>query len=253
MVETEVLPAVDPAVASDVLSQIDELLHWRDAALEKSERAGIRLARLIADTSAHAYWTIRFKSERDFIEQTFAQSRAQYYKLLSVGSAMREYPEALLESLGMSKCQDLARIRRHCGGVIPENWFLHAKSESRDAFRERVRQYCTKSLPAGPQPKPNKFMTFSIPSDSVQVVNRAFHCAGLEAQSDVLSHLFVLICAEYCAGHNEDGPRFRDENAFHIFCAGHHIRQLNERRDPAAADRMLAEIRQAFVDLRGES
>jgi hypothetical protein len=248
--KVEVLPAVDTAMATDVLEQVDSLVNWHQEATEKAEKAGIRLARLIADVAANSYWLARnCQSEAQYIDEIFPQSRAQYYSLRRTGTLLRPYPVNLLESLGISKCQDLVRIHVHCGGVIPNNFFAWAQEESRDDFRHRVRCYVGKALPAAPAEE-DMMETFKIWKSAIPIFNKAFKIAGMEAGTDKSkSHLLILILADYLAGHNEDGPRVT-ENQFHMDMIAYHIENLNPDKDSSCIDRILSIIRNSFGKLK---
>ncbi len=252
MVETEILPPVDIVAAETVLSQVDELLDWKKNAEDKAQRAGVRLARRLAIVAENTYWIARgCKGEEEYIEKCFPQSRPQYYRLKTIGSVLMPYPEQLLESIGVSKCYDLVRIHRHCGGVIPNNFFVHAKEETRDDFRKRVRVYIGRILPA-PNAGDDEYVlyTYKVWKSALPVVNKAFEMAALESGSNNKSNNFINICAEFCAGHNEEGNRLGGQNQILINYIGAFIEMLDPRRDPSCQDRTLGRIRKGFEKLK---
>lgn len=246
----EVLPPVNPVIARGVLIEVDDLLDWQKSAVTKAEKAGIRLARLVADVAANQYWIARgMISEKEYIEKTFPQSESQYYILKRIGTSLRLYPAQILEEIGVSKCQDLVRIQNHCG-QIGANWFIWAKTEKRDDFRKRVRAYVGKALPA-PREEEDRFITYKIWPEAAEVVTRAQELAALESGSDNKSHNYILREAEFCAGHNEEGSRINSGNlALKIIrCCILSLKRFHET-DPTLLDRLIGVIRSAIEDLK---
>jgi len=212
-------------------------------ATSKAERAGIRLGRLLAQLHDHKYYLeCGCDSEEDYIHKVFPQSRAQYYKLLTIGSALASYPVHQLEEYGISKCQDLVRIQRHSGGVIPENWFLHAKADDRDTFRRRVREHVTgKALPAGPEEE-YQVIHFKIHGDDIMIINEALRIAALEsgsAKSD--GYNLKNICADFLAGHNEEGARLKNRDGMNLLIISRCTENLTFG-SPTCADRLISTV-----------
>lgn len=246
----EVLPPVNPVVARGVLIEIDSLIEWQKSAVSKAEKAGIRLARLIASAAENQYWTTRgINSEKEYIQKTFPHSESQYYILKRVGGTLRMYPAAVLEEIGVSKCQDLVRIHNHCGD-IGANWFIWAKTESRDAFRKRVRTYLCKALPA-PKKDDDQFVGFKVWSSAVPVVNNALAVAANESGSESKSNNFILICAEFLAGHNEDGDRITNGNmALGVIKSAIMSMKKLIKTDPVLLERLIGVIRSSLENIK---
>lgn len=246
----EVLPPVNPIVARSVLLEVDSLINWQKNASAKAEKAGMRLARLVASVAENQYWiAVGMRSEKEYIEKTFPQSESQYYILKRVGGTLAQYPAEVLEEIGMSKCQDLVRIHNHCG-IIGANWFLWAKSDKRDQFRIRVRAYIAKSLPP-PKSEEDKLVGFKVWQSAVPVVNRAMEIAALESGSDSKSNNFVLICADFLAGHNDDGPRVKSGNLA-LKVIRESILSLKDacREDATILERLIGVFRTSIEELK---
>jgi hypothetical protein len=245
----EVLPPVNPVVAREVLTEVDNLIDWQKNASVKFERAGIRLSRLIADVSQQSYWIVRgYKSEADYITKTFPRSDSQYYILRRVGIELREYPITLLEEIGISKCQDLVRIKKK-DNMIDTNWFVWAKTEPRDRFRKRVRAYVGKALPPS-EFEEDEIVHFRVWKDAKQVFNRAFE-VGRRLAGDVDSKSYVLndiILPEFLSGFDEQGASLITENNFHLMMIRRHIGHLQYPNDPTVFDRLIGEVRNGISE-----
>jgi hypothetical protein len=242
----EVLPPVDPVVATSVLAEVDNLINWKNNAVEKLERAGIRLSRHIADVSQCCYWMVRgFKSETKYVDKTFPNTREQYSILRRIGIELKEYPISLLEEIGVSKCQDLVRIKRK-DGCIHTNWFIWARTESRDFFRRRVRAYMGNALP------PAKFEDYEIIHlkvwlDTKPIVDRALEIAmkigNCHSRSDAFCN---IICPEFISTYNENDEI--SENNFHLEMITRHLDKLKMEHDPTVIDRLIGIIRVGLAD-----
>ena len=242
-VQAEVVQQIDHETAARVLREIDSLIDWVKDATDKAEKAGIRLGRLLAQMHNGQYWIAKgCYSEEEYIQKYFPQSRAQYFRLRRTGSELMYLPLEQLEVLGSSKCEDLCRIKRHAGGQIPENWFLHAQCDDKDTFRRRVREQVSgRALPEAPQVE-DSFLHFRIFGDDIQIIDRALHVAGLEAGSDKSSgYLLKLICADYLSGHNETGARLQDQDGINLIIIARCIENLSFRNG-TCADRLISTV-----------
>lgn len=249
----EILPPVNPVVAKNVLTEVDNIIDWKNTAVKKFEKAGIRLARLISDIVAHGYWTARgYKSEVDYVKNTFPQSESQYYILRRIGTTLKDYPTAILEEIGISKCQDLVRIYNYCGGMIGPQWWVWAKNESRDEFRRRVRSFVTKALPPAPNNDEDLIVHFKIWKEAIPIYNKSFEIAGILAgNTNSKSHLLCnFILPEWLSGMDEDGARLMGQNNFILTTIGKFIRSLDVENDDSVLDRLIGEIRSAISDLK---
>ena len=248
----EVLAPVNPVVANEVLAEVDNLIDWQKNASAKFERAEIRLSRLIADVSQQSYWMIRgFKSEADYITKTFPHSESQYYIMRRVGIDLREYQIEILEEIGISKCQDLVRVKKK-DGIIAPNWFIWAKTESRDVFRKRVRAYVGKALPPA-EFEEDEIVHFRVWKDAKQVFNKAFEI-GRRMAGNADSKSYVLndiILPEFLSGFDEEGASLITENGFHLMMIRRHIRHLKFQNDPTVFDRLIGEVRTGISEHKG--
>lgn len=245
----EVLAPVNPVVANEVLAEVDNLIDWQKNASAKFERAGIRLSRLIADVSQQSYWMARgFKSEADYIAKTFPRSDSQYYIMRRVGMELREYPIEVLEEIGISKCQDLVRIKKK-DGVIAPNWFIWAKTESRDIFRRRVRAYLGKALPPA-EFEEDEIVHFRVWKDAKPVFNKAFEIGRrLAGNADSKSYVLNdIILPEFLSGFDEEGASLVTENNFHLMMIRRHIRHLKLQEDPTVFDRLIGDIKTGIAE-----
>lgn len=253
---TELLPPVNEAEANDILAQVDSLINWRKSAMESTERADIRMSRLIATVASQTYWIVRgYAGEEEYIKATFPWTRGYYYNLKTIGTTLMPYPVQMLEQIGISKCRDLVRIHKHCGGVIPQNWFLHAMKETRDDFKQRVKEYVTKCLPLPRGAKEEDegiVVSFKVWKSLIPVYNKAMEIAMLESGSTSRSNAFGNILGDYLSGHNEDGSRLKDQNQFNIDEIGRRIEDLNPLKDPTIYDRALGRIRSGFERLKAK-
>jgi hypothetical protein len=250
----EVLPPVNPVVAKGVLTEVDNLIDWQKNASQKFERAGIRLSRLIADVSQQSYWIVRgYSNEAEYAKKTFPRSESQYYILRRVGIELREYPIELLEEIGVSKCQDLVRLKKH-DGVIRPNWFVLAKTETRDSFRRMVRAYIGKALPPAPSEPEDEIVRFKVWKDARPVFNRAFEIARhMAGDVDSKSHLLNnIILPEFLSGYDETGASLITENNFHLMMIRKHIKHLRYKNDPTVFDRLIGEVRNGIAEKKEE-
>ena len=250
----EILPPVNQVVAQETLAEVDNLINWKNNAASKIERAGIRLSRFIADVSTKQYWIVRgYKSEAEYISKTFPNSDSQYSILRRVGIDLREYPIGILEEIGISKCQDLVRIKRK-DGIIDTNWFVIARTEKRDLFRKRVRAYVGKSLPPA-EFEEDKIVHFRVWKSAEQVFDRAFE-VGKRLAGDVDSKSYVLndiILPEFLSGFDEHGASLISENNFHLMMIKRHIKHLEFKNDPTVFDRLIGEVRSGMAEKKEES
>jgi hypothetical protein len=242
--EVEILAPIDRSQAIRVLREIDGLIEWVRDATDKAERAGIRMGRLLAQLHSGQYWMERgCSSEEEYIKKYFPQSRAQYFRMRRTGHELMSYPVEKLEELGSSKCEDLCRVRRHSGGLIPENWFLHAGADDKDTFRRRVRAYVTGHELARPEVE-DQFRTFRFFGDDIQILNRALHIASLETGSDKSdSYNLIMILKDYLSGHNERGARLQDQDGMLLLLIASCTESLSFKGD--CADRLIGTVASA--------
>jgi hypothetical protein len=248
-----------------VLADIDAFLAWERGAVAKLEEGKMRLAALLVEAKQGEYWKARgILSEEDYIATTFPQSRSNYYALVAIGENLLPfYPRKLLEELGRSKCEDLCRVQRECG-VIPENWFLHAKAEDKDVFRRRVRSYIAErhppkqaegSAPGEPARQPrthpaearpeieDEFFTFRIFGEGIGIVRRALEMARLMLGTDKsYGYCLEMICGDFCASSwNDSDGRPLSKNGFLLMVIAHSVQQL-DMGEEGCADRLISSI-----------
>lgn len=247
----EVLPAINQMAAEEALALVDCLVKKQKDLIDEADKSSMKLARLIADVSNNGYWMIRgYKSEGTYIEDTFPGSRSQYYILKRVGDKLRPYPEAVLEEIGISKCQDLIRIHDHCGGAIPNEWFILAKEVPRDQFRLKVRAYVGKALPA-PQEEEDLYVNLRIWPEAKPVWNLAMEIMARECGSDKsVSHKAILMAAEIISGHNEEGQRVKGMYSMAINTIKLLITSMKGCPDPTVWDRLIGAVREGLEEAK---
>jgi hypothetical protein len=245
----EVLPPVDTVVATDLLEKVDNLVNWKNSAVAKIQVAHVRMSRYIADIVTGSYWIVRgYANEAEYVAKTFAQSDSQYHILRRTGLELREYPLALLEEIGISKCQDLVRLKRR-DGHIEMNWFVYAKTEKRDCFRARVRAYLGNLLlPAAVEE--DEIVHFRVWRDAKPIFTRAFEIGKLLAGNNESKSYVLLgiILPEFLATYTEDGASLVSENNFHLSMIRRHINHLKLDNDATVLDRLIGEVRGGIAD-----
>jgi hypothetical protein len=201
---------VDKEAATKVLSEIDSLLQGVKSSIEQADKGFIALAFLLVEAKRGAYWTIRgFKTEHEYIQASFPQSRSQYYALIKIGRDLYGCDRQLLESLGRSKCEDLSRLHRS-SGTVSKKWIDLAKEDDKDTFRRRVRDHFNKESPTVGQEQGVKtedhFLKFRIFGDGIHTVNTALETAAKIAGTDKSTgYVLELICANFLSQYTDDG------------------------------------------------
>lgn len=204
---------VDSDQAKLVLIGIDKLIRWAKDASAKYEKGMMRLASLLLEAHRGAYWTFRgYDSEEEYIKETFPQSRSNYYTLISIAEHLLPlFPQHQLEEFGRSKCEDLVRIKKHCG-VVPANWSVHAAEDDKDTFRRRVRAFLSDACqePGGLaqiDPKiEEQFISVRLFGDQIITVRRGLDVMGEMIGSDKsIGYRVELAFAYFLSGFNEDG------------------------------------------------
>jgi hypothetical protein len=248
--EVEVLPPLDRGAAEAALCLVDNLVKKQHELVDEADKSGMVLARLIAEVSGKGYWMVRgFDNEKDYIAEVFKGSRSQYYILKRIGDKLGKYPIKLLESIGMSKCQDLVRIHDHYNGTIPDNWFILAQEESRDSLREKVRACVGRALlTTGDQ---NLYVNLKFPPEMQPAWRRATEMLMREAVSDKsISYIAYLLCVEFLSGHNEEGYRLDGMYGLTIDLIYVLMKSLKGCPDPTMPDRLIGKIREALEELK---
>jgi hypothetical protein len=251
MQETEII-VVDKKEARAVLQQVDELLGKVEEATSQAGSCFIDLSFLLLKVKRGAYWTERgCHSEHEYLQKTFPQSRAQYYKLLRCGINLRGYNRVDLKRWGIVKCEGLTRLHIHFEGSVPSEWFEYLEKDSKETFMRRVRGYFD-ALDAKEQKKvtgkeekedpqvEDEFITLRIFGNDINTWNRAMECSGLELGSDKsVSYRVMSIMRDYLAGYTEDGKgRVQGDNAFILASIGNMVKQLNFN-DPSVSERLI--------------
>lgn len=242
---------VDQKVAAKVLANIDELVVYCKDTVDKLEKGFVRLGVLLAEVSQNKYYLLRgYRSQEEYIKATFPQGRSTYYDLLDIGSHLAEYPRALLESLGRTKCAQLIKVKKHCG-TIPENWWLHAKKDDRDSFKRRVKSYLSGDGAPKPPEQEDHFITFRIFGDAIIVVNKGLEIMGrilgsYKSTGDRLEKLFLNFLSQF----EEDGTgHVVGENAFILSTVSGLIKQL-DWAEKGLGDRLVGTIAAAAEECR---
>jgi hypothetical protein len=161
----------------------------------------------LTEAKKGAYWTTRgYKSEHEYIEKIFPQSRAQYYRLIRIGTNLQFYDRKLIEEMGSSKAEDLTRLHVHFDGTIPQEWVERAKTDDKNAFRRRIRCYLNKKEKAQNPTQEDHFITFRIFGDAIHTVNMALETMAKSVGSEKgLGYCLELVCANYLSQFADDG------------------------------------------------
>lgn len=203
---TQELQTINETQALQVLGEIDEINRWCQDELQKIDAGFMRLATLLLEAKRGAYWTLRgLQSEEEYIHSVFPQSRAQYYNLLRIAEHLGGYPKTLLEDIGVSKCQDLVRVKVH-SGELGDDWFDQAKEDDKDTFRRRVRAFISTGHKSSRDPKEeDHFITFRLFGDMIIVVNKALEIVGRIIGSDKsMAYRLEMIAANFLSQFDED-------------------------------------------------
>ena len=212
---------VDKKEAAETLQEIDKLLEDGEKAAEIAGSCFIDLSVLLVKAKRGAYWTERgFRSEQEYIDKVFVQSRAQYYTFLRMGTHLINYDRKKLKDWGRSKCEDLVRIHNHFNGEVPDQCKEYLDSDNKDTFRKRVKAYLdTRSnvevtersqLAAVAKEEEIKvedsFITFKFHGNGIHSVNLALDIMSKTVGSDKsLGYLLELICVNFNSQFGEDG------------------------------------------------
>jgi len=243
---TPTISTGDPG-ALRILHDIDRLVEWGENAARKADTAGVRLALLVAQAARGELWRAKgCLSELEYIKNHYKGSESSYRQAKRIGTTLELYPLQLLEEIGISKCIDLCRIQDRYG-AIESQWFDHARDDSRDEFRRRVR------AAIGGMPGGDQLRTFKIFESAIPVYEQAMEIAKLESGSENPSNALTLIFADFLSSHNEAGARVRqgkmvlDVVRASILCAA-------ECRDYGASliEDMVGVISEALTDLKAQ-
>ncbi len=223
----EELVKVNEEVANKVLTEIDSLILKLSQSVKETESGFMSLAFLMVEAKRGAYWTLRgYKSEHDYIQAVFPQSRSQYYRLIRIGTNLQRYDHKQLEKMGSSKAEDLVRIHIHHDGEVPKEWMKKAETLDKDTFRRAVRNYLDEKDEDKKKQDPrveDHFITFRIFGDGIDIVNQAFETIAKDAGSDKsLGALLILMCGNYLAGVTGIG-----RNSFLLSMIANFIQQLD--------------------------
>ena len=211
---------VNKKEAVETLTEIDSLIAEAEKSVEHAGDCFIDLSFLLLKVKRGAYWTERgFKSEHEYIEKVFPQSRAQYYAFISFGTHLLKYPKIQLKGWGRSKCEDLVRLHVHFDGEVPEEWFGHLDEDNKNTFRRRVREFLDKKSiteKGERQERVDKgeadvqvedsFITFKALGNGIHTINLAIETAKKILGTDKsVGYIFEMICANWNAQFAEDG------------------------------------------------
>jgi hypothetical protein len=250
---------VNKQEATEALQQVDRLLHEVEEATSKAGDSFIDLSLVLLKVKRGAYWTERdCKSEHEYIEKCFPQSRAQYYKLLRFGTNLQGYKKEDLKRWGVVKCEGLVRLHVHFEGSVPSEWFTYLDGDNKETFVRRIRGYFDQLDDKAPKPVPDKteepseqadpevedsFITLRIFGGDIHTWNRAMECSGRELGSDKsISYRVMAILNDYLAGRTEDGKgRAHGDNAFLLGSIEGMVKQINFN-EPDVSERLIGII-----------
>lgn len=225
---------VDQIKANEVLNKIDDQIVKLKGYVKEAESGFMSLAFLLIQAKRGAYWTLRgHKTEHEYVQVTFPQSRAQYYRLIRIGTHLSGYDQSWLETLGSSKCEDLVRVHLNNDGTLPKEWKQHVETDDKDSFRRRVRGYLDGKDASNNDPNDPKiedhFITFRIFGNGIHAVNTALETMGKIAGTDKsLGLLLEDICANFCSQFAEDGTgHVAGKNSFILSSVGGLVQQLD--------------------------
>jgi len=233
----------DPKKADSVLAEIDTLLSWKSETEKAAEGKMVRLSLLLLEAKRGAYWICRgYQDEDEWIRKAFPQSRAQYYRLLTIAENLANYPHDMLERIGLSKCGEIVRIKRHFG-YVPETLMVQAENEGRDQFQARVKQILTGQASLTAEKDECHFISFKLYGDAIATVHEALRIAGIKSGSDKSAgDMIDLICIDFLSGYSDDGSgHLQDRNGFLFPLVGRLIDQMDLKRD-GAANRLVSMV-----------
>jgi hypothetical protein len=246
--------SVDADQAKLVLVSIDKLLRWAKDASAKYEMGMMRLASLLMEAHRGAYWMFRgYDSEEEYIRETFPQSRSNYYTLISIAEHLLPlFPQKQLEDLGRSKCEDLVRIKKHCG-LVPANWSIHAAEDDKETFRRRVRAFLNddgqedgKVARIDPRIE-DHFISIRFFGDQIITFRRGIDVIGQIIGSEKsIGHRVELAFAYFLSGINEDEVgHISGQNGLLMTIIQGCIEQLDFNQ-PKCSDRLIGTVAAAI-------
>ena len=234
---TQELMQVNKQEAELVLNEIDTLLQQADTAAEQAGKCFVNLSLLLVKAKRGAYWTERgFKSEQEYIEKTFQQSRAQYYKLIRVGTHLGSYPKPKLLQWGSSKCEDLVRLQVHFNGEVPDEWMQSIEEDNKDVFRKRVKDFFDakdhketgERKEIGDEHVDNSYVTIKLFGNGIHTYKIAVDTMRKICGSDNESHCVAMIMANFLSQFADDGTgHVSGKNAFILSSVEGLVKQLD--------------------------
>lgn len=240
--------------ALEALTKVDSLLGVATEAMEKVDSCFINLSFLLLKVKRGAFWTERgLRSEHEYIEQVFPQSRAQYYTFIRFANNLQGYDRKKLQSWGRSKCEDLVRLHVHFEGEVPAEWFGYIGEDNKDTFRRRVRAFFddkdlkNKKLESGEkkteESEPNtedNFITLRIFGNDINTFNTAMEKLALVLGSDKsVSYRIMMALVDWLAGFNDDQTgRLAGKNAYLLSTIRGLVRQL-DFKEPDLSERLI--------------
>jgi len=249
-------PEPNPEAGINLLEEVERQLKEIHSASLLAERSFVRVALLLNQVKRARLWHLKgYKSEQDWIDKVFPQSPAQYYELVRIARQLGQIDQEILEEIGRRKCAQLARLKVHLNGELPNEWIEKARSMDSSAFTAEVRKVigADKSKPsatittlddaADKCSGADYMFQCRIFGNDIHVVKMAFErLAQIAGSEKSYGYLLSLLCADFLSGYTEDGEgNIQHQNAFILRIISSLLEQLDyEEQD--IADRLLGLI-----------
>src|SRR3990172_5560644 len=192
---------MDKARAQQVLSKIDEILHWEERVDRQKDQKFAELGKYLCEVRDQHYWRLGYKCFEHFLEVKFPDSRRKAYYLMSIHDHLRQIPTQEIEQLGWSKALELAKVARSEGRHFDSATWLHrAKESTKQQLKEEVYKYFT-----GQDYEPYEMVYFKLYESQLPVVERALHVASRMVGTErSRGYCLELISADFLAGRTEE-------------------------------------------------
>lgn len=193
-------PKLNTRRGLEVLSKVDEILHWEQSNDQERDSRFVELGRYLCEIRSGQYWRIqKLNSFDEFLETRFPESRRKAYYLMSIHEHLPKYSHSQLKSIGWSKATELVKVARSEGQDFDcATWMHKANSLPKEAFKREVEKHLT-----GRETEPYDFITFKVYKSQMKVLEEALETAALMLGSDKSrSYCLEMICADFLAGAN---------------------------------------------------
>jgi hypothetical protein len=192
-------PKLNDKRARFVLSKIDEILAWEQAADRERDTRFVDLGRYLCEVRAGQYWRLEnLASFDDFLARRFPESRRKAYYLMSIHEELPRSLRKELQQLGWTKAAELAKVARLDGQRFDcATWLHKAGSMPKERFKEEIEKYLTGETEA------SDLVYFKLFKSQIPVVEQALEIAARMLGSDrSRGYCLEMICADFLAGAN---------------------------------------------------